>query len=171
LQVSSPTLTRQPLYQQTAAALSEILAKTEPGSFLPSEPSLAQELGVSRSTLREAMRTFENQGLIVRRRGIGTYVTTPPKAIETGLEVLESVASMAKRMGFEVEISDLLIKESKPSAEEGSIFEIQPDHSLLTISRIVHVDGIPSAYLVDILPKCICRKISPRIRLRDPSST
>ena len=151
--MTSRTATRQPLYRQTAAALSEILENTEPGAFLPSEPRLARELGVSRATLREAMRTFEDQGLIVRRRGIGTYVSAPPKAIDTGLEVLESVASMAKRLGFEVEMSDLSIKETWPSAEEKSILDIPPDQTLLTISRILHVEGIPAAYLVDVLPQ------------------
>jgi len=112
--VTSPTATRQSLYRQTTAVLSEILAKSEPGSFLPSEPSLARELGVSRATLRDALRTFEHQGLIVRRRGIGTYVTTPPKAIDAGLEVLESVAPLAKRLGFEVEMNNLTNRWKRP---------------------------------------------------------
>src|SRR5207244_12668240 len=45
------------------------------GTRLPSEPELAAEFGVSRATLREALRALEGQGLVRRRWGSGTYVT------------------------------------------------------------------------------------------------
>jgi len=38
------------------------------------EPKLARDMGVSRATLREAMRSFEAQGLIMRKQGAGTFV-------------------------------------------------------------------------------------------------
>ena len=68
--------------------LSRVIAKAKAGERLPSEPVLARRLGVSRATLREAMRTFETQGLISRQQGVGTFVTRPPHVIDSGLEVL-----------------------------------------------------------------------------------
>ena len=67
----------RPLYQSTTHALAEILRQAAPGSALPSEPRLARQLGVSRSTLREAMRPFEQRGLVTRRQGVGTFVARP----------------------------------------------------------------------------------------------
>ena len=78
----------RPLYQKTADALEKMLAGLSPGTFLPSEPDLAKKMGVSRATLREAMRPLEAKGRVVRRQGVGTYVVEPPQVIETGLEVL-----------------------------------------------------------------------------------
>jgi GntR family transcriptional regulator len=144
---------RQPLYHQATVALESILADAEHGAFLPSEPTLAQQLGVSRATLREAMRTFEDRGLIVRKQGIGTYVNIPQPVIETGLEVLESIETLAERMGFEVEMSSLSVREYLPKPHEASIFEISQNEMVLEISRVIHVDERPVAFLVDILPR------------------
>jgi GntR family transcriptional regulator len=73
-------------FQRLQADLAELIAKSEPGTRLPSEPDLAAELGVSRATLREAMRTFETQGLVRRRQGAGTFVVGQPPVMEGGLE-------------------------------------------------------------------------------------
>jgi DNA-binding GntR family transcriptional regulator len=44
------------------------------GSQLPSEPELAKGLNISRSTLRAALSYLENEGTVLRRRGVGTFV-------------------------------------------------------------------------------------------------
>jgi len=68
--------------------LETLISTKETGDRLPSEPKLAKELGVSRATLREAMRTFEIQGMIRRRQGSGTFITRPTQKLQSGLEVL-----------------------------------------------------------------------------------
>jgi GntR family transcriptional regulator len=68
-------------YEKLQIGLANLIAQTTPGDRLPTEPLLAQKLGVSRATLREAMRSFESQGLIRRRQGIGTFVVGRPQVI------------------------------------------------------------------------------------------
>ena len=60
--------------------------------------------------MREAMRVFEGRGLIVRRQGVGTVVMRPPRVIETGIEALESIETLAGRIGLEVEMGELALR-------------------------------------------------------------
>jgi GntR family transcriptional regulator len=141
-----------PLYQRTAEALEDILASTAPGTYLPSEPALSRQLGVSRATLREAMRTFEERGVIIRRQGVGTIVARPLPVIDAGLEVLESIETLASRIGLEVEMGDLTVDHRPSRPEEQQLFGASVEATVLEVSRVIEADGRPVAYLVDILP-------------------
>lgn len=142
----------RPLYLQAARRLEAILEETSPGSFLPSEPLLARRLGVSRATLREAMRSFEEQGRIVRRQGVGTMVTDPPLALDAGLEVLESLDTLARRSGLTVEMADFRIAE-RLAGDDAATLETTADSPVIEISRVMQADGRPVAYLVDVIPE------------------
>ena len=52
--------------------------KFGPGSQLPTEAELCQMLGVSRTVVREALRVLEEDGLVARRHGVGTFVRDHP---------------------------------------------------------------------------------------------
>lgn len=62
---------------RTAESLSQMIleGRFAPGDRLPGEPLLARELGISRTTLREAIRILSTRGLLEVRRGAGTFVT------------------------------------------------------------------------------------------------
>ncbi|HXW00987.1 MAG TPA: GntR family transcriptional regulator, partial [Anaerolineae bacterium] len=68
-----------PLYIQIAEGLLARIESGEltPGDRLPPERELSETLGVTRMTLRQALRVLETQGLLVRRQGIGTYIAKP----------------------------------------------------------------------------------------------
>jgi DNA-binding FadR family transcriptional regulator len=72
----------EPAYRKVAAALMErILDRTlREGERLPSETELARQFGVNRSTVREAVRELESNGLVARRRGSKLLVVTRPEA-------------------------------------------------------------------------------------------
>lgn len=132
--------------------LLHIIAETLPGDRLPSEPFLAEQLQVSRATLREAMRAFETQGIIRRKQGSGTYVNQPPQVLESGLEVLESIETMAQRSGLSVDFGALNLEKRFPDSDECRSLATFPDSEVLCISRVILAEGRPVAYLVDTLP-------------------
>ena len=77
---------QRPLYAQASEALKDLVQRNgyAAGDRLPSEIELSQRLGISRPTLREALRHLEEDGVIVRRHGVGTFVTEAQPVIEAG---------------------------------------------------------------------------------------
>jgi GntR family transcriptional regulator len=139
-------------FQRLQSDLAALISRTEAGGRLPSEPDLARKLGVSRATLREAMRTFEVQGLIRRRQGSGTFVVGKVPVIEAGLEVLESLETMAKRLGLVVSVSDLQVESVAADAEAAATLGVDVGTALTRVRRVMREESRPVAYLVDTLP-------------------
>jgi len=78
----------QKLYQQIARQIAAAIAagRYAPGEKLPSERELADDLGVSRPTIRDAMIALEFQGLVEARQGSGVYVNAAPREPEDAAE-------------------------------------------------------------------------------------
>jgi GntR family transcriptional regulator len=140
-------------FQRLQADLAALIERTPAGARLVSEPELAKQLGVSRATLREAMRTFETQGLIRRRQGAGTYVVGKVPVLDAGLEVLESIETMAKRLKLQVTVSDLSIEPVDAEADQANGLGLQDGARLTRIRRVMRADTRPVAYLIDTLPE------------------
>jgi len=139
-------------FQRLQADLAELIAKTPAGQRLTSEPELAKQMGVSRATLREAMRTFETQGVIRRRQGSGTYVVGKVPVIDAGLEVLESLDRMARRMNLAISIGELHIEQVTADKETSAGLGVAEGTHLTRVRRTMCADGRPVAYLIDTLP-------------------
>ncbi len=126
------TQMRENLSQQTAQRLyARIVAekRLNPGDKLPNEVELSAQLGVSRATLREAIRTLADRGVLEVRRGRGTFVSPRADQIEDfGFGRLEGVkgrlrdlfelraifeprmAALACRRATEQELADILVQ-------------------------------------------------------------
>ncbi|BEL11518.1 hypothetical protein Q0Z83_097090 [Actinoplanes sichuanensis] len=94
---------RPPAYQQLADELrAEITSgRLQPGERLPPEPELCVKIGVSRSTVREALRLLASQHLIVTTRGVtgGSFVAHPDAeqladGLSTGFALLSHSAAV-----------------------------------------------------------------------------
>lgn len=143
-----PTSLSQNLHDR----LNQIISETDPGGRLPSEPRLAKTMGVSRATLREAMRTFETQGVIHRRQGVGTFVIHPSQVIETGLETLESITTVADRINLKVQMSSFQVDHRNPDDKEKELLNVKHKQKVIQVTWVMEAEGRPVAYLVDILP-------------------
>ena len=142
-------------FQKLQEDLKEVIASLPAESRLPSEPNLAKQMGVSRATLREAMRSFETEGLIRRQQGVGTFVVGEVPIIDTGLEVLESIEKIAGRIGLSVSTRSLEIEQLEADQDCARVLGIQVGVSLTRISRVILTDDRPVAYLVDTIPSSL----------------
>jgi len=144
-------------FQRLQSDLAALIQRMPAGSRLISEPELAKQLGVSRATLREAMRTFETQGLIRRRQGAGTFVVGKVPVMDAGLEVLESLDTMARRLNLAVTVSDLNIERIDAAEDHASELGVKVGDCLSRIRRVMRAETRPVAYLIDTLPEDVLK--------------
>lgn len=148
------------LFQKLQDDLAVEIQNTPAGERLLSEPELAVKLGVSRTTLREAMRMFEGQGLIRRRQGVGTFVVDARQTIETTFDVLESIETQANRLNMKILMGYHENRTDLAGEEFGKKFGISPDAQIQTVSRVINIGDRPVAYLVDTVPAEVLAKTS-----------
>ena len=102
---------------------------------LPSEFELSKSLGVSRATLREALSLLEEDNIIVRRHGVGTFVNPKP-LFTSGIEQLSSISSMIEAVNMTPGTMLLRAEESEPTEQEIERFNCAEDSQLLTLERV-----------------------------------
>jgi GntR family transcriptional regulator len=139
-------------FQRLQSELSAKILSLPAETRLPSEPRLARQMGVSRATLREAMRSFEGRGMIRRRQGVGTFVVGKVPVLDTGLEMLESIETIAQRSGLKVRMGELLIQQVSACEELAAKLNILVGANLTCVRRTIFTDQRPIAFLEDTLP-------------------
>lgn len=145
-------LERLPLYVQTQNYLLELFedGTYKPGDQLPSESDLAEQLGISRPTLREALLKLEQDGAVVRRHGIGTFVTTGFKRrLKSGLERLESILQLAGQQNLRVKFDTLQVASEKADQLIADQLRVTPGTPLTTVRRVIALDSTPVAFMQD----------------------
>jgi GntR family transcriptional regulator len=121
---------------------------------LPSEFDLAKHLGVSRATLREALRILEEENVIIRRHGVGTFVNSKP-LFTSGIEQLNSVTNMIELAGMKPGTVFLDSTVTGPTEEDVRRFECSQDEEMIVIERVRTANGEPVVYCVDKIPSKI----------------
>jgi GntR family transcriptional regulator len=153
---------KTPLYLQAHRHLLNLVedGTLRPGEQLPAEADLAAQLGISRPTLREALLHLEGEGIIVRKHGVGTFVSRHTPILESGLEVLESLGRQAHRLGLNTEVVHLTVSERTATEEERKALQLSADDrgGVLDVDRVIAIEGAPFAYLKDVVPQVYLRR-------------
>lgn len=138
-------LRRQPsLTEQTKAVLKQrILANEFADDRIPSEADLAAELGVSRTTIRDALSRLENEGVIFRRQGAGTFVNRPGLQIKSRLEEIWSYETVLREHGY-TPSTRILTAELRPAAPEvAAELNLAAGDEVLVVEKLFLEDDEP----------------------------
>lgn len=139
---------------QATAILSERI-RTQvypPGSRLPSESDLADELGVSRASIRSALSRLAGEGLVLRKQGDGTYVNAHIERIPTRLGGLWNFISLIENSGYSPRIQ-LLAQEVRPTtAREMEALALAEAEPSLSLTRLFFADELPVVYTRTTVP-------------------
>jgi GntR family transcriptional regulator len=128
----------------------------QPGEQLPSETDLASQLGISRPTLREALQNLEQEGIVLRRHGVGTFVARSYEGrLESGLERLESILELAARQGMQLAFDDLQVDTVPADRDLCDSLQVAPSLPVTRVRRVIVADGRPVAYMEDLVPTSI----------------
>jgi GntR family transcriptional regulator len=123
-----------------------------PGEKLPSEDQLAREFSVSRVTLREALRVLEDDGLIVRRHGSGTYVRDQRAIPIQNLSSIVSISTIFRRAGLEDRFIKVGIRKSPSNQRIAEKLQITAGQEIYEVERVRTHGDKPAIYSFDCFP-------------------
>lgn len=137
-----------PLHAQAEAVLRTLIESEEyrNGKLLPNEVELSQQLHISRNTLRQAISKLVNEGLLIRKKGVGTKVAR--KGITSGVKNWHSFSQEMKMMGIEVRNFELHLSLKKAEHRIAEFFEVPEDTRCVVLERLRGNKEFPFVYFV-----------------------
>ncbi|GIN67397.1 GntR family transcriptional regulator [Bacillus sonorensis] len=124
---------------------------------LPSEFELSKLMGVSRGALREALRVLEDENVIIRRHGVGTFVNAKPLFL-SGIEQLNSVTKMIEQASMTPGTIFMSSQITDPTEEDLLRFQNADENGIFLLERVRTANGAPVVYCLDKIPMTILPK-------------
>lgn len=135
----SPSLTEQ--------AKTHIKDQILDGQFedgrIPSESDLANELGVSRTTIRDALSRLEIEGTVFRRQGAGTFVNRPGLQIRSRLDEIWSYEAVLEAHGYEPTVQLLDVRRMLPDDGMRRLLALERGEEITILRKLFSENSEP----------------------------
>jgi GntR family transcriptional regulator len=130
-----------PAYQRIQGAIRKTIesGSLRPGDAVPSERELARIHTVSLMTARHALATLEQEGVVERRRGVGTFVSTPKIHFNKLMSYTEQMRGRSLTAGSKVLFAEVVEDEPEATAR----LSLSPQSPILKLERLRHAGGEP----------------------------
>ncbi len=144
----SPSLT-----DQAKAHIKELIldGKFEDGR-IPSESDLANELGVSRTTIRDALSRLESEGTVFRKQGAGTFVNRPGLQIKSRLDEIWSYEAVLEAHGYVPEVKVLDVHQELPSEALRKSLALEPGEKVTVLQKLFTESSEPIIFAENHIP-------------------
>jgi GntR family transcriptional regulator len=144
MQLKIDSESKAPLHNQVEKMLRALIEEPayRDGDFLPKEVDIANSLGVARNTVRHAIGKLVNEGLLVRKKGVGTKVAA--SRIPTRLDSWWSFTKEMSLRGIAVVNFELDVQKIPADEEVAAALHIKPGTKIIQMSRLRGTTGTPS---------------------------
>ncbi|MDO5348499.1 MAG: GntR family transcriptional regulator [Lachnospiraceae bacterium] len=147
-------LTTKSLSAQVRDEIKKMVNTAEFMTKLPSEQELAASLGVSRNTVREALKTLEQDGLVLSRHGVGTFATryNGTENIRYNISTLDSTTKIIAEHGYSPGTVDIYYDVRPATDDIAQRLGCESPLNTLYIERVRTADDLPIAFVEDYVP-------------------
>ena len=139
----------EPLHHQVENLLRGLINQPEyssKGKFLPKEVELAKRLGISRNTVRHATNKLVYEGLLIRKKGVGTKVADNP--ISTKLNSWHSFTQEMNEKGIPFKNYDIKVEWVEADSFTANFFSISEEKKILKMERLRGMEDGPIVYFI-----------------------
>ncbi len=147
---------RRPLAMQLRDRVWDMLQEEcyRTGDKLPSEDDLAARFGVSRATVREALKIMEEERVILCRHGVGRFLAPDPSSVlSEEITRLKSVTEMAHGLGIPISTQVLSLREEPAKDVVRARLNLETDSTVVVLERMRLAHGESIIYSIDIFPR------------------
>lgn len=150
-----------PRYETVFEHIAEGIAdgRLAPGTKLAGERKLADDLGVSRETVRQGLQMAEQAGLIVRIATRGTFVA-PPR-VDQDLGVMDAFDSTVRHLHLEPAYRLLGVGKARATSEQAQLLLVNHGDELLSVQVLGLGSGLPLAFYESVLPERVAAQLPP----------
>lgn len=141
-----------PIYIRIHNSIKESIeeGKWKVGERIPAERELAEKFGVSRMTLRQAVQTLVDEGILERRVGAGTFVAR--EKVQEKMSGITSFTEIMKTQGKQPSSKTVSYQVTMPSLSECEHLKLKADTTILRMERIRYADEVPICFEITTLP-------------------
>ncbi len=120
---------------------------------LPREEVLAKELQVSRNTVRSVLIEMEQEGLIIRKHGRGTFVNSEALQLKVAFTPAPEFMQMIRNSGYEARLELLKVEIRQVDSLITKRLKIAADDPVVCIEKLFFADDNPAIYCIDRFPR------------------
>jgi len=140
-----------PLTERARSAILEAILEKRFDRRLPSEESLAEMLNVSRTTIRTALQSLEQDGIITRKRAVGTTINEHVRPSTLALQRMVGFDGLLREKGHDVEVK-VDWERGKPSREQVRALGLPAGEDSMLTAKSYFADGSLAIFVADVMP-------------------